>query len=69
MRKFLEWIGIKKREVYVPEKFVKIFKAIDLLTLTEKQKTDLKQRMAKDKRLVGSRTKRRQTLRDLYKMI
>jgi len=69
MRRFLEWIGIKKREVYVPKKLIKIFKAIDLLSLTEKQKTELKQRLAKDKRLIGSRTKRRKTLKELYRMI
>ncbi len=66
-RLFLEFIGIKKREVYVPESLIKIFEQVDKLSLTDNQKTELKQRLAKEKRLTGSRKKRRQTLRDLKK--
>ena len=56
--------------VQVPKKYIQIFNTVDkCFWMTEEEKTKLKQDIAANKELSGTRKRRRETIRELNKMI
>ena len=60
---------MKEVIVEVPEKYVALFCLVDKLIMTDKQKTELKFRLASNKALTGTRCRIRSTMKTLKKMI